>query len=270
MSSVQAVVGRVWALSSSSSARSASASWMRCPRSRSFGLLISTFMITPLSRPLWDHVPYLPFVQFPWRFLTVQAVFTALATARLTRQVGKHASHQVVEPNTLPWHSACCWPSPHSSTCIPTRLYISPSDVTTERLQLYEMFTANIGTTIRYEYLPRGVVPRLYTSDALIEPGQPMRAAALEGEANASRLTAAPTQADMARRGEFIQRDGRFSDFVVARLASDVGRQAGADSPGEQLGPHRARRAERRTHGCVVAWPDAVARGGGEACRSWL
>jgi hypothetical protein len=35
--------------------------------------------------------------------------------------------------------------------------------VTTERLQLYEMFTANIGTTIRYEYLPHGVVPRLYT-----------------------------------------------------------------------------------------------------------
>ena len=57
------------------------------------------------------------------------------------------------------------------------------------------MFTANIGTTIRYEWLPRGVVPRLYTSDALIEPGQPMRAVALEGDATASRgLAAAPTR----------------------------------------------------------------------------
>jgi hypothetical protein len=34
-----------------------------------FGLLASTFMITRFSGPLWERVPLLPFVQFPWRFL---------------------------------------------------------------------------------------------------------------------------------------------------------------------------------------------------------
>ncbi|MFQ5343662.1 MAG: hypothetical protein ACE5F6_19140, partial [Anaerolineae bacterium] len=35
--------------------------------------LLATFLITPWSRPLWDHLPLLPFVQFPWRWLSVQA-----------------------------------------------------------------------------------------------------------------------------------------------------------------------------------------------------
>ncbi len=41
------------------------------------GMVISTLMITPLSKPLWDHLPLLPMVQFPWRFLSVQALFAA-------------------------------------------------------------------------------------------------------------------------------------------------------------------------------------------------
>jgi len=47
------------------------------------GLLISTVMITPLSRPLWDHLPFLSVVQFPWRFLSVQALFTAAMTGQI-------------------------------------------------------------------------------------------------------------------------------------------------------------------------------------------
>ena len=47
------------------------------------GLLLATFMITSLSRWLWDTLPLLSFTQFPWRFLSVQAFFGALATAGL-------------------------------------------------------------------------------------------------------------------------------------------------------------------------------------------
>lgn len=158
------------------------------------GLFVSTFMITPLSRPLWDHVPYLPIVQFPWRFLTVQAVFTALATARLV--VRKADQPQVTSRGTH-YAAIALGLSLAIAALInlhPTRLYIGPSDVTTERLQLYEMFTANIGTTIRYEYLPRGVVPRLYTSDALLEPGRPVSATVLEGNATATWSATSPTR----------------------------------------------------------------------------
>ncbi len=51
----------------------------------------------------------------------------------------------------------------------PDRLNIAAGDVTWESLRLYETFTGNIGTTIRYEYLPEAVVPRLYISEALVD-----------------------------------------------------------------------------------------------------
>lgn len=165
------------------------------------GLFVSTAMVTPLSRPLWDHLPLLPLVQFPWRFLSVQTMFTALATAQVAgckMRDARGATH-----NTEYGIRNTQYPALALSLLLvlsalanlhPTRLYIGPGDVTTERLQLYEMFTANIGTTIRYEYMPRQVIPRLYVSDALIGPDQAMHAAALEGNAEALRLEAAPTR----------------------------------------------------------------------------
>ncbi|MBN1886541.1 MAG: hypothetical protein JW850_01070 [Thermoflexales bacterium] len=139
------------------------------------GLLLSTLMITPLSRPLWDHLPLLPMVQFPWRFLSVQALFAAAASAFLVERlprwrpgVALAAAAALGLAVMLPLH--------------PDRLQIRASDVTVERLQLYELFTANIGTTITYEWLPRDVNPRLYTSELVAEPGAPPRAFAVEGE----------------------------------------------------------------------------------------
>ena len=51
----------------------------------------------------------------------------------------------------------------------PERLLITAGDVTWDNLLLYEAFTGNIGTTIRYEYLPRDVQPRLYISEAVVD-----------------------------------------------------------------------------------------------------
>ena len=47
------------------------------------GLALSTFMITPLSKSLWDTLPLLSYAQFPWRFLSIQALFTSLAIGYL-------------------------------------------------------------------------------------------------------------------------------------------------------------------------------------------
>ena len=44
---------------------------------------VATLMITPLSRFLWDHLPLLPLVQFPWRFLSIQALFGAALTGQI-------------------------------------------------------------------------------------------------------------------------------------------------------------------------------------------
>ena len=53
------------------------------------GLLLATFMITSFSRPLWDNLPLLSFTQFPWRFLSIQAFFGALAAAGLALLPGR-------------------------------------------------------------------------------------------------------------------------------------------------------------------------------------
>ncbi len=124
------------------------------------GLGISTLMITPLSGPLWDHLPLLPFVQFPWRFLSVQALFTAALTGYLASSMpGASRSRGMVVAMVLAV-------SMGASALIglrPDFIRLSDSEVAPDRLQLYELTTGNIGTTVRHEYLPAWVNPRPYS-----------------------------------------------------------------------------------------------------------
>ena len=130
------------------------------------GLLLSTLMITPFSKPLWDHLPLLEITQFPWRFLSVQALFTAMATGAIANlKILKSQNLKVLVAVVL-----CVLLIVAALAGLrPERLLISGEDVTWETLRFYEAFTGNIGTTIRHEYLPRDVVPRLYTSEAVVD-----------------------------------------------------------------------------------------------------
>ena len=128
------------------------------------GLLLSTVMITPLSRPLWEHLPLLEMVQFPWRFLSVQALFTAAAAAALVLRLRGWQSWGMAGGIAALFIFSTLLP------LRPERLPIGPEDVTTTRLQEYELFTGNIGTTVRSEWLPREARPRPFTSDAVINP----------------------------------------------------------------------------------------------------
>jgi hypothetical protein len=128
------------------------------------GLVASTFLITPLSRPLWDYLPVLPIVQFPWRFLSVQAFFGALVVGELALRLPR------------PWWVALATTVLLTVTVVgglrPEYLAITEADVTPERLALFESFTANVGTTIRSEYLPAGVEPGLRASAVTLNRGQ--------------------------------------------------------------------------------------------------
>ena len=131
-----------------------------------FCLALATFMITPLSKPLWDHLPLLEITQFPWRFLSVQALFTAIATGAIADlEIFKSVNLKIIVAVGLcGMVIAAALLGLH-----PERLLISDTDVTVEQLLFYETFTGNIGTTIRYEYLPRDVSPRLYISEAAVD-----------------------------------------------------------------------------------------------------
>ncbi len=140
------------------------------------GLAVSTLMITPLSRPLWARLPLLPLVQFPWRFLSVQALFAAAITASNLQPPTSN-----LQPPLYLLAAAMLLAVSALFPLQPDRLPITSRDVTVDRLLLYELFTGNIGTTIRYEYLDRSVTPRPFTSDMLIAPDEPARAIPLDG-----------------------------------------------------------------------------------------
>ena len=140
------------------------------------GLALSTFMITPLSKPLWDTLPLLSYTQFPWRFLSIQALFTSLAIGYLALAVS-HPARLAIPIGSILVASMLF-------TLHPDYLPIRADEITPDRLHLYEAFTGNIGTTIRAEYLPRTMIPRPYTGPLLIAPSAvPLRPIVSRGDA---------------------------------------------------------------------------------------
>jgi hypothetical protein len=145
------------------------------------GLALSTFMIMPLSKPLWDTLPLLSYTQFPWRFLSIQALFTSLAIGYLALAI----SH----PARLALPGGVILVVSMLFTLHPDYLPIRADEITPERLHLYEAFTGNIGTTIRAEYLPRTMSPRPYTGPLLIDPwAVPLRLIVSRGDATGAQV----------------------------------------------------------------------------------
>jgi hypothetical protein len=120
-----------------------------------FAVLVATLMITPLSRTLWDHLPLLSFSQFPWRFLSVQALFGALASGGLVLLPGR----RIIVPVAIGLLLVASLAGLETD-----HMALSDADVTSRRLAEYEWFTGNIGSTVSAEYLPPTVQPRPYTS----------------------------------------------------------------------------------------------------------
>ncbi len=173
------------------------------------GLLVSTLMITPFSKPLWDALPLLSLAQFPWRFLSVQALFASLAIGHLAivlrgeaggaysvlRSPCADTQYAIRNTKLATWLAAVLGIMLAASALLPLRpdyLPIRAGEITPAHIQLYEAFTTNIGTTIRAEYLPRTTIPRPYTGPALIDPGAPPRAIPVRGEAQAEQIERGP------------------------------------------------------------------------------
>ncbi len=147
-------------------------------------LVVYTVLMTPLSNWLWAHMPLLPFVQFPWRLLAVQAVAVSLLTIVLTEALNNWRAW------TVSFIAASALAIGGMVGLNLDRLSISESEITPERLMLFESYSGNIGTTIRYEYLPREMLPRPYTSAVQANGGRKPAPLALEGKLTAANLVA--------------------------------------------------------------------------------
>ena len=180
MGSVQAVVAVV-------SVMAVATAWLRgrrLPSGEAFWLLTflaATVLITPLSRPLWDAAPLLSFVQFPWRFLSVQALAAAALAALALDHLPRYQ-------NSVALLAGAAVAVAVLGDLRTERLLVGDADVTSERIQIYEHFTGNIGSTVRSEYLPLWASPRPFGSSRLVS-GRP-EPAAIAGQLSGASLQA--------------------------------------------------------------------------------
>jgi hypothetical protein len=150
-------------------------------------LTIYTWLITPGSRWVWDHLPLLPIAQFPWRLLSIQALAISLLCANIPT---------VLPPN---WGRAFAllgilFAAATGMVALRLdRLPLREADITPERLMFYETYSGNIGTTIRHEYLPREMVPRPYVSAVQWQAGTKPSPLVLEGKLTSATLVRSGT-----------------------------------------------------------------------------
>lgn len=127
-------------------------------------LLATSVLMLAVSQPVWDAIPLLQFVQFPWRL----AGLGMLAAAILAGAAVHGVSRQPAIPTAL---IAVVAVVGHLSWWAPT--YCSPfTDVDLANLLRYEQATFTLGTSAKAEFLPAGVpdIPddRSMASDLII------------------------------------------------------------------------------------------------------
>jgi len=173
--------------------------WRRASRfERTGGMLAvlclaaSTFLMMPVSRPVWDHVPLLDYTQFPWRWLSFQALFGALLVGWIPQSMGDTGKSRRARPASIGLAAglAVFLGATSLAGLHVDRLALTEADVTPFRLMLYEAYSGNLGGTIRYEFLPAEMKPRPYTSAALIEGGGHPAPLALTGRLRQALLEA--------------------------------------------------------------------------------
>jgi len=143
-------------------------------------LLLYTWLMTPSSEWIWEHVPLLPMVQFPWRLLGVQALAIAILAAHIPALYGERLWPTLVLV-------AACAVSGLAGLQV-DRLPLNEADISPQQLMLYETFSGNIGSTVRNEYLPADMLPRPYTSAVQLAANETPLPLALEGSLASAEL----------------------------------------------------------------------------------
>lgn len=143
-----------------------------------FAAVVIVWLMTPLSRPLWEAIPFLPYFQFPWRLLGAAVAMLAIlgaagveAVARLWEQrrtatIGQSVWLYVgVIAITLLLALPLSQPAPWAPF----------GEVNTLRMSLIENSGRWLGTTSTADYVPATVItlpPRRGSVVAPIERGE--------------------------------------------------------------------------------------------------
>lgn len=112
------------------------------------------FLVLPPSVWLWERVPLLPYVQFPWRYLGPASCCVALLAGAVVADAG-HA------PRTLPRWMASLLPLGLVLAVIAANLgwffpatCAAPSEISPAAMIAWERMSDTVGTTAKGEFLP--------------------------------------------------------------------------------------------------------------------
>jgi len=119
---------------------------------------VGIFMVTPASQAVWTAVPLLHYAQFPWRWLTLVGLATAMLAGPLAPAAARWSGLRWSGgPIALLGAAALAWSGMIGLDVEP--LAVPGSEVRTEDLAFFEQLSGNLGSTVRSEYLPAAVVP---------------------------------------------------------------------------------------------------------------
>ena len=125
--------------------------------------VLIAFLLTPLSTPIWHHLPNLAYLQFPWRLLTLLTPILALSIALLldtilrTSKPSPSAQDLASETwvSTMPRFATALTLLLPLAIAIPAyRLYHQPCDPTDDPAHLAQLFTTHHGFPPTDEYTP--------------------------------------------------------------------------------------------------------------------
>ena len=106
--------------------------------------LTIAFLLTPLSVPLWNHLPELLFLQFPWRLLAILAAVLCVAIAIALASLKIKATPAIILALAIA----------ATLTAIAYRLFQQPCDTTDTVAASLALFRSNAGTDPTDEYTP--------------------------------------------------------------------------------------------------------------------
>jgi hypothetical protein len=161
------------------------------------GLLYSLFTLS-LSKPIWDSLPLINFIQFPWRFLSIGMLCGAILAGAIVRWLPTRSWETASAVMLVAAVSHLAWWSPRY--CVPFQ------DSTLATTLRYELDTATLGTTAKGEYLPR---------TAKFLPDDPTIAQALINNAQPTYLTG------LAESNVSIQHNDPLNYQASVRLTQD-------------------------------------------------
>ncbi|MBI4319017.1 MAG: hypothetical protein HY675_11055 [Chloroflexi bacterium] len=127
--------------------------------------LATGFLLLPSSAFVWERVPLMSMIQFPWRLLSLVGIGTSLLAASTLGLAGDRRRLRVA----VFWAVATLTIAASTVALTPERWDIGEEDINRARVMEYEYLTSSIGTTTTYEYLPKWAKERPWTSAYLLD-----------------------------------------------------------------------------------------------------